>query len=270
MPSWIPAALASIGAIGQQVIAGGQTRRNIRDQHKRDLGLSAFKHELDMKQIKYMNQYNAPKQQMERFREAGLNPNLMYSQGDPGQQTQIAEYNQPPSDFSKRQPMVNIPSIISAYQDYRIKEAQADQARAVADVEQMKASGLGRKQITMKSDGKTIPLLPGKIGEAQAQARGWKDIQEVQRFLPEKIRKGRAEADSAEFRAMIDKVRNDFAQEGFNFDRDNPYVRMIAKMLMQSDLFDISERDRELLFEGPSRREQEFQRNRRFNPPWMK
>lgn len=39
---------------------------------------------------KMQNAYNTPKQQMQRFQEAGLNPNLIYGQGNPGNAQQIA------------------------------------------------------------------------------------------------------------------------------------------------------------------------------------
>lgn len=35
----------------------------------------------------YQNRYNSPKEQMARFREAGLNPNLIYTQGNSGNMT---------------------------------------------------------------------------------------------------------------------------------------------------------------------------------------
>lgn len=34
--------------------------------------------------LRYQNAYNTPAAQMQRYREAGLNPNLIYSQGNPG------------------------------------------------------------------------------------------------------------------------------------------------------------------------------------------
>lgn len=41
----------------------------------------------------YMNQYNSPEQQMQRLKNAGLNPNLMYGQGNTGNQQQAPDYN---------------------------------------------------------------------------------------------------------------------------------------------------------------------------------
>lgn len=40
--------------------------------------------EWDLAQWNRQNQYNSPQQQMQRFSEAGLNPNLIYGQGNPG------------------------------------------------------------------------------------------------------------------------------------------------------------------------------------------
>lgn len=37
--------------------------------------------------MNYQNAYNTPASQMQRYREAGLNPNLVYSQGNPGNMT---------------------------------------------------------------------------------------------------------------------------------------------------------------------------------------
>lgn len=62
-----------------------------------------------------MNKYNSPKEQMKRFREAGLNPNLVYDQGNPGNQSQPV----PAPDFSRI-----APDTISAYNQTRMTTAQ--------------------------------------------------------------------------------------------------------------------------------------------------
>ena len=42
-----------------------------------------------------MNEYNSPSSQMQRYQEAGLNPNLIYQQGTPGNASSTAGYNMP-------------------------------------------------------------------------------------------------------------------------------------------------------------------------------
>lgn len=54
----------------------------------------------DSEAVKAMNLYNSPKSQMERFTDAGLNKNLIYTQGNPGNQSQLAKYNPPTIQYN--------------------------------------------------------------------------------------------------------------------------------------------------------------------------
>lgn len=54
-------------------------RRNMEEQNKYNLQMWNLQ-----------NQYNSPKAQMERFAEAGLNPNLIYTQGNAGNASPVA------------------------------------------------------------------------------------------------------------------------------------------------------------------------------------
>lgn len=55
-----------------------------------------------------MNEYNLPENQMKRFKDAGLNPNLIYQQGSPGNSSSPANYTPmtanitPNADLNKR------------------------------------------------------------------------------------------------------------------------------------------------------------------------
>lgn len=49
----------------------------------------------NQKLIDEQNQYNSPASQMARYQAAGLNPNLIYGQGTPGNQAQVAEVRGP-------------------------------------------------------------------------------------------------------------------------------------------------------------------------------
>ena len=58
---------------------------------------NAYQNELAYKRQQEMiaaeNEYNSPKNQMARYMEGGLNPNVIYGQIQPGQQSQIAQYD---------------------------------------------------------------------------------------------------------------------------------------------------------------------------------
>ena len=73
------------------------------------------------------NAYNNPASQMQRFKDAGLNPNLMFSQGESGNASEMPKYNQTGTDFSKRQnSLANILGAISQFQDIKMKGSQID------------------------------------------------------------------------------------------------------------------------------------------------
>lgn len=73
------------------------------------------------------NEYNHPKMQMQRYQEAGLNPNLIYGQGTPGNATQLPKYIAPEYKFSAP----DIMGMLGQYQ--QIKTSQAQEANISAD-----------------------------------------------------------------------------------------------------------------------------------------
>lgn len=87
MPAWIlPAAIAA-----GQLITGliGQNRQN-----KYEKSLAAYQAQMNEAYLNQQNQYNSAVAQMARFREAGLNPHLIYGQGSPGNQSSPLQYPQ--------------------------------------------------------------------------------------------------------------------------------------------------------------------------------
>jgi hypothetical protein len=64
----------------------------------------------------YTNQYNSPLQQMQRFRDAGLNPNLVYGKFDAGQSTMPRGVTSTPYEKKSFQRTATIPdNIMSQY-----------------------------------------------------------------------------------------------------------------------------------------------------------
>lgn len=82
----IAAGATATGAIGSAGIAGA---RNMR--------IAKYSADFQRQQIQEQNEYNSPLQQMKRYQEAGLNPNLIYGDGasSTGNQSQIAHYQTP-------------------------------------------------------------------------------------------------------------------------------------------------------------------------------
>lgn len=74
-------------------------------------------------------EYNSPESQMDRFQAAGLNPNLVYSKGDPGNLVAGSKAEKP-VDVIGNNPLV----VLQAFADLRIKNAQAEQIETGVDL----------------------------------------------------------------------------------------------------------------------------------------
>lgn len=71
------------------------------------------------------NEYNSPLQQMQRFKEAGLNPNLIYGQGSSGNAQSPREYQQAQGQFSHRDiARPDMLGYMSQYQGIKVQKAQ--------------------------------------------------------------------------------------------------------------------------------------------------
>ncbi|UIB81484.1 DNA pilot protein [Flyfo microvirus Tbat2_185] len=120
----IPAALS----FGGNIIGNLFNRKAQKDANKTNIQLAHYTNTENIKQWNRANAYNTPEAQMQRFKDAGLNPNLIYGQ----QNTAAAS---PRMDM----PTVNAPqfngfdSVIPAmqlYMDIKQRNAQLDNLKA--------------------------------------------------------------------------------------------------------------------------------------------
>ena len=106
----LPAASAVVPTVaktlGQKLVAGGakilgsklfQTGASQLLQHKANKKLAQYSFDKNVEMWKMQNDYNNPRNQMARFTDAGLNPNLMYGKGTPGNATTLPQYQGLPS-----------------------------------------------------------------------------------------------------------------------------------------------------------------------------
>lgn len=96
----------------------------------------AYQREMEMWRLQ--NLYNSPEAQMQRFKEAGLNPHLIYGQGNSGNSTSTphynparAEYNYQPMQYGRAfgQILPTLMSVGSWMQNMRLGEAELDKKR---------------------------------------------------------------------------------------------------------------------------------------------
>lgn len=85
---------AILGYTGNIIGAAAQSNA-VHETNLQQERLARYSYEQQRQMIAEQNEYNTPKNQMARYQEAGLNPNLVYNQGSSGNQSEIARYNAP-------------------------------------------------------------------------------------------------------------------------------------------------------------------------------
>lgn len=125
IPLAISAATSLANAFMQKKTAESNTDKTIRANKQ----MAQFQYSKDLEMWNRQNEYNTPEAQMLRYKEAGLNPNLIYGQGSSGNATVMPKYNAPTLQYNYK--AMEIPEMIGRYQDVAMKQAQIDNQRAL-------------------------------------------------------------------------------------------------------------------------------------------
>lgn len=88
---WLPALIGAIGAVAGSALGwGSQSSANSSNKN-----LAQYKYDKDLEMWNRQNNYNTPSAQMQRYAQAGINPNIIASQGNAGNATGMPEYSAP-------------------------------------------------------------------------------------------------------------------------------------------------------------------------------
>lgn len=88
---WLPALIGAIGAFAGSALGwGSQSSANSANKN-----LAQYKYDKDLEMWNRQNNYNTPSAQMQRYAQAGINPNIIASQGNAGNATGMPEYSSP-------------------------------------------------------------------------------------------------------------------------------------------------------------------------------
>lgn len=173
----ISGALTGLSNIGSASLAyKGQKEAN---KTNIQLAKDARAHDVNMWNLQ--NEYNTPAMQMQRLTEAGLNPNLMYGQGNTGnasspQKAPIPEVQNELSSLAQ----MSLAPVISMYQDWRVKNAQIENLNANADATRQNATLTALKQLTQGFTNKKLsielPFHEGNMMSKSLQLQGQSEI----------------------------------------------------------------------------------------------
>jgi hypothetical protein len=223
----IPAVLQAGASILGQRAQARQQRRNVRDQQAHNIELAQFSHDRNVELWKKQTAYNTPEQQMQRFREAGLNPHLMYSQGQPGLAGEAPQMSTPKStDFSQREPMLNPMQTLSEHLDIVGKKQQLQLTERQIKTEEYRSTltKAGAMNMFNQAD---INALEATISSYLVTNHD-ADLREIAR---ERIGGMKADQWLKKAVAGLKQWENRFAQEYNMHPRDSIYWRMMMDLL---------------------------------------
>lgn len=147
-------ALPLVGDAMNMSIQAGQNKKARKWATKENE--KAYQRQIDLYNMQ--NEYNSPKSQMQRYQDAGLNPNLIYGQGTPGN-TAVSTPKYEPAPGKYGLPQMEF-EMIDRYQNYEINKRNMDL--------QDKAIELKDKEIKIKG---FIEVMKGiEAGLAPAKA----------------------------------------------------------------------------------------------------
>lgn len=120
--------LQTAGQVAGQVVNAFETQANNKAQRDFDLQMYQRQRNDALADFNRQNQYNSPAAQMQRLRDANLNPNLVYGNGATTtagvvRSTDVKGWNPQAPQYH---PEEAVSSGLSAYYDIKLKEAQVD------------------------------------------------------------------------------------------------------------------------------------------------
>lgn len=258
---------ALIGA-GTAIYTTVEQKKAQERQNKANRELAKYQYDLNTEAWNAQNAYNTPQSQMDRFRQAGLNPSLMYGSGagggGSGNASQYPQYNAPrmEQEFAPLN-TGGMMGMLSQYQEFRMRQAQIDNVRAqTANVnsrtatESLRPDLLGLQKETGQFDLDTKTMLRPynqQMGEQAAQQSKYKTTQEWQKIglmsqeqqknlLNFQLQKRNIEGQQLtnELRAsqvIFQRYRNQWQQAGVT-SSDNPLLRLFVRQLGEAGILD--------------------------------
>lgn len=173
----------------------------------------AYKREQEM--TDKMNYYNSPAQQMQRFRDAQLNPNLIYGQASSGNQSVLPKYNAPDIDWRGATDRVDPINEMNKYKDLGIKEASIEESGSRKKLNNARVITEGYKQGILEKEDARL-LMQNEILE---QTKGSQVAEKVMNAQAKKL-----------YNELTEQKKKEVNQRIKNLEEDYKYKKFISRL----------------------------------------
>ena len=206
----IAAGASLTGSLVDTLSGAKQSRANTDKTNATNILLAreGYRHDVDM--WNRANAYNSPQAQMQRFKDAGLNPHLIYGQGSAGNAVSAPSFRTPHVEYNYQAPRYGaaIQSVVpmlmevgSWMQDMRLKDAQ------VRSVE----SGIDKSWLQQQQLQQLIKYLEEKNPKQLEKLQNELSLYPYQSQMKANL----AERSRAELWAIGQKFRSEYGEELF-------------------------------------------------------
>lgn len=264
LKGWIfPAIMAAASIVGSIINNRARRKQDARNNAatlEANKELAAYSHQQDVEMWNRANQYNDPRNQMQRLTAAGLNPNLVYGSGAVGNQSgAIPKHSTPQVDMSISP--VQIPTMLGQYQDFQMRQAQIDNVKAATEEKHSQIMTDAIRRYVMEIQGKTGAenlyrsqvTREDQISAVQEKGRQARIVtdqelsrlrqmsqQEIQQLLDAEYKRKTMKAvdidnEKREADLLFKQYRNHWMREGIT-SSDHMFLRMLVRMMNEAGM----------------------------------
>lgn len=195
----VPAAFAA----GKAIIDAVQARRQAKENRR----LAQFQADANQAAVDKQLDYNTPRNQMLRYQEAGLNSNLIYGQGNPGNQSEPVRYPDiRPADYQRvGSDMASVfNQTAMAQSQVQANDARTRQIGVLTELNKLQAQVLERNPLLNKEGYAAIISSLLSSAEIKASESG---IKKLDLFFQEATKQGQANIVFEQVRLLEQRFR---------------------------------------------------------------
>lgn len=235
MPFPLVPVIAGLGSLASELFGQNQRKKQSARNYRQQKELAKYQYDLDRARWHEMMEYNSPYNQMQRFKSAGLNPNLIYGQGSPGNVQNYPEYQAPKIDL--RYPVGQFDGVLNSYQDISLKQAQTDnvQANTTLQVAKQATEIMNKLKTQNEARKREVEADIAEMTKGVVIEMANKNLQ--QRQLQNNLLRSQDKHENEKrLKTIQERIfmahQNELAKYGV-YRSDNPILRQIAKFLQE-------------------------------------